>query len=218
MTLIVYLITNKINGKVYVGKTERTLELRWRDHLNDSIKRPNRSPFLYNAMNKHGVENFSIQKIASAETRQELDALEKLWIVKLHSMDAALGYNLTSGGTGGKLAPASLAKMAENQKKRLSSPEACAKCATRKGLKLSEETRSKMSVSQRGRKHSDATRAKMSAYHKQLGPEAMIHLYTPEMNASRSKKLMGRIVSDETRQKLKLAQAARKRKNSVTSS
>ena len=31
----IYLITNKINGKQYVGKTENTIDERWREHCND---------------------------------------------------------------------------------------------------------------------------------------------------------------------------------------
>ena|SRR5271157_247578 len=203
--MVVYCVTNTINKKVYVGKTERTLGVRWQQHLHDAAKQSNRCPLLYRAMNKHGVENFSIQEVAVAISRQELDDLERLWIAKLHSAEAGFGYNLTLGGTGGKLNPVALAKMAATQRRRFASPEERAKCAFWTGLKRPKETRLKMSASQTGRKHSSKTRAQMSAYHKQLGSAAMAHLYTPELNASRSRKMSGRIVSQVTKDKLRQA-------------
>jgi group I intron endonuclease len=55
----VYCITNLINGKRYVGKTN-DLDRRWRDHQNNCSdeKCPDRDKLLYKAMRKYGVENF----------------------------------------------------------------------------------------------------------------------------------------------------------------
>lgn len=201
--MLVYCITNKINKKVYVGKTERTLDARWKEHIRDL--KTNKCPLLYNALRKYGTDNFSIHQVAVAQTRQELDSLEKFWIEKLRSAETETGYNLTLGGTGGSLTLVSLAKMAESQKRRLASPENRAKCATRTGAIVSSETRIKMSKSQTGRTHSKETREKMSVYHKQLPPSTMAHLYTSERNDSRSQKLQGRVVSEATKEKLRLA-------------
>ena len=34
----IYLITNKINNKKYVGKTELSIKARWKQHIKDSKK------------------------------------------------------------------------------------------------------------------------------------------------------------------------------------
>jgi len=54
----VYLIENKINGKKYVGKTYRTIESRWKEHLKVAHQYPERP--LYRALLKYGEENFTI--------------------------------------------------------------------------------------------------------------------------------------------------------------
>lgn len=46
----IYKITNKINDKIYVGKTLDTIENRWREHKNDYQKRRNEKRPLYSAM------------------------------------------------------------------------------------------------------------------------------------------------------------------------
>ena len=54
----IYKITNLINNKCYIGKTERTIQERWREHLRhrNSLDLP-----LSRALNKYGVENFQIE-------------------------------------------------------------------------------------------------------------------------------------------------------------
>ena len=72
--MLVYKISNDINGKVYIGITEQTLETRWKGHLLSAQQKTNRH--LYNAMNKYGIEHFNIEVIEDNITsKQEL--LEK---------------------------------------------------------------------------------------------------------------------------------------------
>lgn len=59
----IYKITNKINGKVYIGKTLNSIQKRWREHLIDSKKRRCEKRPLYSAINKYGEENFEIEQI-----------------------------------------------------------------------------------------------------------------------------------------------------------
>lgn len=73
--MIIYLIENVVNNKVYVGQTIRTLEQRWAAHV-QSMKNGNGCPALMNAMLKYGVENFTIKQIDSASTKEELDKKE----------------------------------------------------------------------------------------------------------------------------------------------
>lgn len=59
----IYKITNNINGKVYIGQTIKTVEKRFRQHINNSNKPYFSQIILYKAMNKYGIENFSVEKI-----------------------------------------------------------------------------------------------------------------------------------------------------------
>jgi group I intron endonuclease len=93
-THYIYTITNKINGKVYVGKT-KNLEDRWKNHCSNVGKK--RRP-LYDGMLHYGVDNFVMEVIDTA-TEDRIDDLEKFWIEKLDTLNN--GYNLTEGGTGG---------------------------------------------------------------------------------------------------------------------
>ena len=56
----IYKITNNINGKSYIGKTERTIEIRWKEHLRHIASLQDRLP-LYKAMAKYGKENFIVE-------------------------------------------------------------------------------------------------------------------------------------------------------------
>lgn len=93
----IYKITNKINGKIYIGKTLKTIEGRWKDHLKD-YKRPRfeRRP-LYSAMKKYGVENFSIEEVEECSS-EILSEREIYWIDFYDSFRS--GYNATKGGDG----------------------------------------------------------------------------------------------------------------------
>ncbi len=131
--MVIYLITNLVNGKYYVGKTERSkAEARWCEHADDSVKHPERAPLLYRAFRKYGLVNFAFEILGEANSAEQLNTLEQLWIAVLHSADAAFGYNLTLGGTGGKPNAATLEKLrvpkTDEHKKNLS--------ASRKGKSL----------------------------------------------------------------------------------
>jgi len=99
--VFIYLITNAVNGKYYVGMTELRPQKRWHDHCSCSRRHPERAPLLYRAMNKYGLSYFSFEVIAEASSPEQLNMLEQLWIWALRSSDPTVGYNLTLGGTGG---------------------------------------------------------------------------------------------------------------------
>lgn len=93
----IYKIINCINNKIYVGKTSKTLNERFNIHLKNAKKKINR--YLYDSINKYGVENF---KIILLETCDEtiVNNREKYWIEKLNTYYPN-GYNMTIGGDGG---------------------------------------------------------------------------------------------------------------------
>lgn len=92
---IIYLITNLINKKQYVGLTTTTLEERWQRHL-DQVSRKDAS-LLHKAIAELGKESFSIQVVDSASDIKQLRAKERQWIKELKTL-APDGYNVTSGG------------------------------------------------------------------------------------------------------------------------
>ena len=91
---IVYKITNTINDKVYIGITDN-LERRWHEHKKEAKSKLNRP--LYHAMNKYGIDQFTITPICSTLTREDLGTLEQR-LIKEHNTMTPNGYNLTSGG------------------------------------------------------------------------------------------------------------------------
>ena len=70
----IYKITNLINGKIYVGKTEGTYIKRFETHKYNA--KSGKEGYLYNAIRKYGEDNFVVDKIDEALTVEELDAKE----------------------------------------------------------------------------------------------------------------------------------------------
>lgn len=91
-----YLISNDINEKLYIGKTYKTLKQRWTLHVSDS-KKDSKNRHLYNAMRKYGIEHFHIKEIGQYKAG-ELEEMEKYYIQKYDTYNN--GYNCTPGGDG----------------------------------------------------------------------------------------------------------------------
>lgn len=128
---VVYLIRNSINGKVYVGKTQRTAETRWNDHI--GLARRNSPQGIHRAIRKYGAETFNVEVLFTTKTMDpcELNAMETFFIVLHQSHKNENGYNMTLGGKGasGKRTPEQCRRISEGRKgvgvgqKR--SPETC---------------------------------------------------------------------------------------------
>lgn len=96
---VVYKITNLVNDKIYVGQTVRSLGDRWADHKRDALNGVGYP--LHFAIEKYGVENFSIITIDSANSLDELNKKEISWIKELNSSCRnGNGYNVLEGGLG----------------------------------------------------------------------------------------------------------------------
>jgi group I intron endonuclease len=97
----IYKITNTINGKIYIGKTNDS-DRRWGDHqrlaFTENHKEYNKS--LYQAMRKYGIENFSFEMIEEIKDyKNQSGEREKYWISYFNSYYH--GYNENLGGDGG---------------------------------------------------------------------------------------------------------------------
>lgn len=93
----IYKITNSINNKIYIGKTNKTIQQRFQEYIQDSKRERNEKRPLYDAMNKYGIENFYIEQIEECSL-EEASEREKYWIEYYNSFK--YGYNATLGGDG----------------------------------------------------------------------------------------------------------------------
>lgn len=91
---VVYLVKNKVTGKMYVGQTTYSLKERWRHH------RKGKSEYgglLCDAIQDLGEDAFSIEELESTQDTSQLDALETWYIAKYNTLTPH-GYNQTPGG------------------------------------------------------------------------------------------------------------------------
>lgn len=93
----IYQIKNKINGKIYVGKTLDLPEYRWKEHIHDYSREGYRDRPLYRAFTKYGIENFEFSVIEQCSDL-EVNDREIYWIEYYGSFKN--GYNATLGGDG----------------------------------------------------------------------------------------------------------------------
>ena len=93
----IYQIINDINNKIYIGKTEFSIDKRFKEHCSDAFKERNEKRPLYSAMRKYGIEHFHIELIEETDSPEER---EKYWIEQKQSFKN--GYNATLGGDGKK--------------------------------------------------------------------------------------------------------------------
>jgi group I intron endonuclease len=200
--VIIYKITNNINGRIYIGQTIRSITQRFTAHC---TKNGSRS-YIGKAIKAHGRDNFSIEQIDSASTIEELNNKEVYWIAYYNSTDLSIGYNLAYGGdnrkmldsTKQKIAKAHLGKkkppMSEESKKRISQFFKGRKSTNKprkKGYKrkpLSQEAIEKIRQRNIGKKHTEETKNKIRENHKK-----------PEVIAKIREANLGRKASEETK-------------------
>ena len=89
----IYLITNLLNGKQYVGKTRYSLAHRFTQHCNNDWYHT----YIHNAIKKYGKENFTIQEICTCPDDRWRE-LEQFYIKHYHTHHTEGGYNITWGG------------------------------------------------------------------------------------------------------------------------
>lgn len=91
---IVYKIVNKVDNKIYIGQSIFDVETRWKKHLEYALKR-NGDGYLQRAIRVHGQENFIIETIDYASSKEHLDFLEKFHINAFDALNPEIGYNQT---------------------------------------------------------------------------------------------------------------------------
>lgn len=201
----IYLITNTINDKVYVGQSI-DIERRIREYKNRYGKKEGEKQLIIRAMLKYGFEKFD-HKILEECSREELNDKEIFWIDKYDCISPK-GYNLKSGGTQN-------CYYSEDTKKKMSDGRKGDK-HWNYGKHHSEETRVKIAYTNGGEnsywfgreitdEHRESlSRSKSGENHPMFGKH-----HTEESKKLISEKQKGREFSEETRNKISKSKIGR---------
>jgi len=127
MAIGVYVIRNKLDGKVYVGSSS-DIGKRWTKHRNLLRRVSHHCRHLQRAWNLHGIEAFEFAVVEHVIDLLFLEAREQFWIWRMNAADPTLGYN-TAPAAGSMLGLA----RTEETKRKLS--------AAKKGKPLTQEHR-----------------------------------------------------------------------------
>lgn len=92
MKKFIYKITNRLNGKIYIGQTTNPTR-RFQEHRACGYGQETEK-ILYKAFSKYGIGNFSFEVIEETEDYNER---EKYWI-KYYNCLVPNGYNMNEGG------------------------------------------------------------------------------------------------------------------------
>jgi group I intron endonuclease len=180
----IYLITNLVNGKIYVGKSNDP-QVRWRDHKKIATggkdKYPTEFFAVHAALHKYGIDKFKFEIIEEFDSEDESYKAETRWIEFYQSDNKNNGYNCNKGGKGGIIPNEEtrrklIAAQNKPERKKLSSdnmkarhqddPGFLGKINTgnqyTKGRLLSQEEKDHLSEIFAGRIISDETKIKMS--------------------------------------------------------
>jgi group I intron endonuclease len=164
--MIVYRVTNKINRKVYIGKTKHSLLKRQKSHLKSGHRN-----YFQLALKKYGAENFYWEILEDKITDEDLlNQKERYYIRLFKSNDRNFGYNLTEGGEGARRRgwhhhPETKSKIGKANKglHRTTEQRAFISETTKKaGWKPSPEQLERMRLRELGKKHSEETKRKQS--------------------------------------------------------
>lgn len=169
----IYKITNKVNGKTYVGQTVN-YNKRKRSHVSYLNNGNHSNLYLQRAWNKYGKDSFVFTLICECEI-EELDDMECLYIEKYNSLYGNKGYNLLTGGQ-------SYRTFTDDVKKRMS--------LKRTGVKFSETHRKRISLAQKGKKISIESIKKANITKRKKG----VHLGEKNPNATISNKTAEKII------------------------
>lgn len=94
----IYLVTNIINDKKYIGLTKRSIQERFNEHLKASI---NSDLLLHRAIRKYGKEYFIVKRVDDTIYRDCAEDLEYHYIKAYNCFcNVGHGYNMTEGGEG----------------------------------------------------------------------------------------------------------------------
>jgi group I intron endonuclease len=202
----IYLITNTLNGKIYIGQkaSPKVIE---RYYGSGRI--------ITRAIKKYGIENFTREILCWKYSKKTLDKAEIDLINEYDSRNIKIGYNICIGGKGGQKGLKRSEETINKLKSRIVSEETRIKMSevnkgnkNSLGYKQSEEHKNKRSEAYKGKKLSEETRNKMKLTKNFLG-----HKHTEEAKKKISEAIKKLWESEETR--IKMSESAKGNKNSL---
>jgi group I intron endonuclease len=202
----IYIATNLINGKQYVGQTVRLFKKRKQEHL--EFLRPSDNKLLRRSLQKYGRENF--KWIHFDWPVDDLDFPEVFWIATLKTQTPN-GFNIESGGNKNKRMHVSTKlKIGKANSNKHPSEEAKNKNAeAHMGKKHTKETKIKMSNMRKGNKHplwgkhpTEETKIKMSISHKGKHPTEETRIKMSKAQQGVNNGFFGKQHTKETREKI----------------
>lgn len=147
--MVVYLITNLINGKRYVGQTVQGIKKRFQHHCWSSTVKT-RMPIAM-AIAKYGKKNFTIEILCNCSSQEELDRMEIQYAKELNTFSPN-GYNLRAGKGTGFLSQEARDRISRRMKGRRPTVETIAKLsASHMGIRMTNETKRKLSDANKGK-------------------------------------------------------------------
>lgn len=195
-----YRITNKINGKIYIGQAA-DLSKRWSDHRR-AVRLNKPTQTIHYAMIKYGLDNFEFEVIASCTTQDDANFTETQLVEQYQShVSTDKGYNVTLGGMNAPKTEAFKQMMRDWH----------ASLTPEERAKISEQQRkaTQQQITEKGHpglgtKRNDEQKSNISAALKALDKVA---IYTDEVRKNMSEAHIGIKDSEET--KIKKSESAK---------
>lgn len=91
---IIYVATNLLNNKRYVGQTTGSLNRRISSHLSNTSS----DNYFHSSLKEYGYENFKWEIVDAVENKNQLDVSEQYYINFYDTTNNDKGYNSTTGG------------------------------------------------------------------------------------------------------------------------
>jgi group I intron endonuclease len=175
--MYVYCITNKINGKKYVGQhAGKDLDKYWSRTVWFATEGYQGKRLLYRAIRKYGADNFEIKPLVIVGNKEDMDRYEIGMIKAWGTTNPQAGYNITSGGGGSlgvKMSEETRAKMSESRTGLIMPESHRQKLSERSkgnkyslGKKMTKDNFDKLMAAHKGAKRTEEARKRMSDAHK----------------------------------------------------
>ena len=196
----IYKITNRINGKIYIGQTSRGLSARWREHVYRSKNNICNNHFK-RAIRKHGSEAFAKEVLIDNLTADLANRYEELYIELYDTFN--FGYNSTRGGDNMEMTIEARKKLSKAMKGENNPMYGLTgEKHHMHGKARSEETKQKMSEARKGEKNPMYGKTFSKEHRQKISKAGKGRILSPQTRKRMSEAQKGRTVSEEAKRKI----------------